>query len=299
MFHVCRGWPVSGVILCLGMGGGSTVSAQDAPTEPARAPDELRKQKDPDYTPPKPDRRRDRRLDRDRRRHRSPRRFDLRPQFQRDEFGYRFGVPAFDEFRGESVERAYRQGLADGRNSERFEIRAERGLASYQEAMLKGHAAFAKAKYGLAARQFLLAATLNQGDPASRLCAAHAHTALHDYGPAARLLHRAFELQPRLVYLPMDIRGAYGNGEDFVSHRDALRRVATQEQDNADAWFLLGYYHFYTNNMGGAARALERAAKLAPDDPLIAELGALAGMSAGVGGSAPLGQRSPENKNRK
>lgn len=211
---------------------------------------------------------------------RYPRRFDLRPQFYRQGEGYRFGVPAFDVVRDEEIERAYRQGLADGRDSERFEIQAQRGLAAYKGAMLAGHAAFDAGKYGLAARQFLLAATLNQGDPASRLCAAHAQIALKDYAPAARLLHRAFELQPRLVFLPMDLRGAYGVVEDFPKHRNALQKAAAREKQNGDLWFLLGYVYYYTDNMAGAARALGKAAELEPDDPLIAELASLAKMSA-------------------
>lgn len=217
---------------------------------------------------------------RERRRSRYPRRFDLRPQFSRDERGYRFGVPAFDEARDESIERAYRQGLLDGRDSERFEIQAQRGLNSYRQAMLKGHRAFEAGKYGLAARQFLLAATLNQGDPAARLCAAHTQIALNDYAPAARLLHRAFELQPKLVFLPMDIRGAYGVQGDFAKHRSKLQKSAKLDEENGDLWFLLGYVHYYTDHMGGAARALTKAAELEPNDRLIAELLSLAAMSA-------------------
>ncbi|MCH7592527.1 MAG: hypothetical protein IH989_07095 [Planctomycetes bacterium] len=219
-------------------------------------------------------------------RSRYPRRFDLRPQFYRQGEGYRFGVPAFDRVHDEEIERAYRQGLADGRGSERLEIQAQRGLAAYKGAMLAGHAAFEAGKYGLAARQFLLAATLNQGDPASRLCAAHAQIALKDYAPAARLLHRAFELQPRLVFLPMDIRSAYGVGADFPKHRNALKKAAAREKQNGDLWFLLGYMHYYTDNMTGAARVLAKAAELEPDDPLIAELASLAGMSAPAANSS-------------
>ena len=216
----------------------------------------------------------------EKRRSRYPRRFDLRAQFYRDEAGYRFGVPAFDEARDEGIERAYRQGLTDGRDSKRLEIQAQRGLASYRSAMIAGHAAFEAGKYGLAARQFLLAATLNQGDPASRLCAAHTQIALRDYAPAARLLHRAFELQPRLVFLPMDLRGAYGVVGDFARHRKALKQAAAEQEQDGDIWFLLGYVHYYSDNMAGAARALGKAAELEPDDPLIAELASLAGMSA-------------------
>lgn len=219
-----------------------------------------------------------------------PRVFDARPQFYQDDQGYRFGVPAFEEIRDERVERAYQHGLADGRDSERYEIQAQRGLNAYRGAMLNGHRAFDVGKYGLAARQFLLAATLNQGDPVSRLCAAHAQMALKDYGPAARLLHRAFELQPKLVFLPMDIRGAYGVEGDFAKHRGALQKAASREKVDVDLWFLLGYVHYYTDNMAGAARTLKKATDLDPGDPLIAELASLAGMSAPSARSPKRGQ---------
>lgn len=211
---------------------------------------------------------------------RYPRRFDTRRQFSRNQRGYRFGAPSFEQAHDESVERAYRQGILDGRDSERFDIQAQRGLSSYRHAMLKGHGAFDAGKYGLAARQFLLAATLNQGDPAARLCAAHAQIALKDYPPAARLLHRAFELQPKLVFLPMDIRGAYRVKGDFAKHRGMLQKAAAGAEDDVDLWFLLGYVHYYTDRMAAAASALKTAADLDPGDRLITELLSLAAMSA-------------------
>ena len=232
--------------------------------------------------------------DRDQRRNKYPRRFDLRPQFYQDDYGYRFGVPAFDENYDRRTERAYQQGLMDGRHYERLDVQAERGFAEYRRAMFQGNAAFTSGKYGLAARQYLLAAALNQGDPASRLCAAHCQIALHDYGPAARLLRRAFELQPKLLYLPMDIRGAYGNDSDFPSHRKALRQATVKAAEDGDLWFVLGYVHYFSGNMAQAAKSLQQASELQPDDRLTAELASLARLSAG-----PAGNRSPKNPTRK
>ncbi len=295
---LCRDFEpvVGGLALLIGLGFAGTASAQeqrpDDGIRPARQvrPDEasgseadrFHAPRDRDFAFPEPDRLRGRSRYRESGRNPErpyPRLLDLRPQFYRDGYGYRFGVPAFDGLYTERFERAYRQGLADGRDYERFEIQAERGLAAYQDAMFSGHAAFTDGAYGLAARQFLLAATLNQGDPASRLCAAHAQTALGDYRPAVRLLRRAFELQPKLVYLPLDIRGAYGENADFAKHRSALRKT-TASENNGDLWLLLGYYYYYTNHMSKAAAALSNAVKLQPEDPLAARLAALARMSA-------------------
>jgi Flp pilus assembly protein TadD len=146
--------------------------------------------------------------------------------------------------------------------------------------MARGKKAFEAGDYALAARQFLLAATLDQGDPASRLAAAHALVAVGTFEPAVRLLRRAFELQPRLVYLPLQIRGAYGNPDHFALHLTALREAARNDENNPGIWFLLGYFGYYSDHMAEAADALERAAKLRPTDGLIQQLFELASLSA-------------------
>ncbi len=211
---------------------------------------------------------------------RYPRQFDMRRQFYRDGYGYRFGIPSIDQVREEDLDRAYRQGVEDGRALERREVQAERGIGAYELAMSDGQAAFESRAYGLAARHLLLAATLNQGDPASRLAAAHAQTALGEYASAARLVRRAFELQPRLVYLPLDIRNTYADAAEFNAHIASLRGAASNENEDADLRFLLGYYYYYSDNMTGAASEFSRAAKLDPADALYPQLAELARMSA-------------------
>ena len=120
---------------------------------------------------------------------------------------------------------------------------------------------------------------MNQNDAVSRICAAHAEVALGQYGPAGKLLRRAFELQPKIAYLPMDIRTSYGKPGDFAKHELALRTAAQKDRDNAPVWFLLGYYSFYSDNPARAAEAFAHAAELSPRDPLFARLAEIAGMS--------------------
>lgn len=215
-----------------------------------------------------------------RRARRSQRRSDSRPQFYRDGEGYRYGVPVYDERFQAELERAYQRGLEDGRRLERYDVQNEGGPSTYRGAMARGKDAFEDGDYGLAARQFLLATTLNQGDPASRLAAAHALVAMGTYEPAVRLLRRAFELQPSLVYLPLQIRGAYGNPDHYALHLTALRKAAQSDPNNPGIWFLLGYFGYYSNDMAEAADALGRAAKLLPNDGLIQQLYGLASLSA-------------------
>ncbi len=210
-----------------------------------------------------------------------PRQYDERPQSYRGGHAYSYGgAPAFDEGFQAELERAYQRGVEDGRRLERYNMQTEESnLSTHRGAMARGKSAFENGDYALAARQFLLATTLNQSDPAARLAAAHALVALGSYEPAVRLLRRAFELQPNLAYLPLQIRGAYGNPDHFALHLTALHEAALKDENNPEIWLLLGYFGYYSNNMAVAADALERATKLLPNDGLIRQLFELSSMS--------------------
>ena len=166
----------------------------------------------------------------------------------------------------------------------------------YRRAMVDGHGAFALGEYGPAARHFLLAATLNQGDPAARLCAAHAQIALGNYDAAARLLRRALELQPRIAYLPIDVRKAYGKPGDFGKHVAALLEAVKGDADDAELHFLLGYYYFFSDDMAKAARSLGEAAKLAPRDSVIRLLADVAKLTAPTGQKTAPKPKSPRRE---
>ncbi|MFQ5494656.1 MAG: hypothetical protein ACE5EX_04680 [Phycisphaerae bacterium] len=228
---------------------------------------------------------------------RTPRRFDSRRQFSRDGSGTRYGAPAFDQAYQAELEQAYQRGLEDGRRLERYDVQAEASPSTYRGAMARGKGAFEDGNYPLAARQFLLAATLDQGDPASRLAASHALVALGSYEPAVRLLRRAFELQPRLAYLPLQIRGAYGNPEHFALHLTALREAAENDKNNPEIWFLLGYFGYYSDYMAEAADALGRAVKLRPTDELVQQLFELASLSVPRGSRGRAERKAQPRRN--
>lgn len=113
-----------------------------------------------------------------------------------------YGQGVFDE--------GYVGGFHDGRRFQQWQTKAELGLNSYLQAMRSGVELFKVGDYGPAVRQFILACKLNQGDVASRLHAVHAMVAVGQYAAAAPTLRRALQLQPKLVYLPLDIRKEYG-----------------------------------------------------------------------------------------
>ena len=183
-----------------------------------------------------------------------------------------FGTTIFDD--------GYVGGFHDGRRFQKWQTKAELGLNSYLKAMQQGNAAFRSGDYGSAARQFILAAKLNQGDPASRLHTVHALVALGHYADAVPALRRAVQLQPRLLFLPLDIRGEYGQPEDFAVHLGRLADAAETHPDDAGLWLLLGYYQFFSDAGPAAARSLSKAAELAPDDSVARRLYQAARLSA-------------------
>lgn len=171
---------------------------------------------------------------------------------------------AFDE--------GYIGGFHDGRRFQQWQTKAELGLRSYLQAMQSGIELFRSGDYGPATRQFILACKLNQGDAASRLHAVHAMVALGQYPAAAPTLRRALQLQPKLVYLPLDIRKEYGAASDFDAHLQQLAAAAREAGDDPGLWLLLGYFQFFSDRPAEALASLNRASELAPDDSAVSKL---------------------------
>ncbi len=171
---------------------------------------------------------------------------------------YGDGGGAFDE--------GYWEGRRDGRRYAEWERRYELGRRSYAEAMSDGVAAFRNAEYSQAVRHFIRAAKLNQGDPASRIHAAHAMVAIGRYQEALPALRRAFQLQPKIAYLALDIRRDYGPKADFDAHLKALADAAREAEDDPALWLLLGYYQFFSGRESQALASLTKADELAAGD---------------------------------
>jgi len=166
----------------------------------------------------------------------------------------------------ESFDRGYRDGRRDGRRYAEWERRNELGRRGYADAMSDGLLAFRNGDYSQAVRNFIRAAKINQGDPASRIHAAHAMVAIERYHEALPALRRAFQLQPKIAYLALDIRRDYGVKTDFDAHLKNLRQSAGRAEDDPALWLLLGYYEFYSGREAKAVRSLAKSDALAPGD---------------------------------
>lgn len=170
----------------------------------------------------------------------------------------------------------YRFGFMQGYDKGQFDRtsneRAESVAAHASLNVSSGLQFFRKGEYRKAADAYQLAAELDQGDPAARLCAGHALFALGRYREAARFIRRAFELQPRVAYLAYDIRGDYENRADFDEHLQALRKALDLAPRDPDRLFMLGYVLYYSNQRANAYAAFAQLLQVDKNDKLAASL---------------------------
>lgn len=173
----------------------------------------------------------------------------------------------------------YRFGFYDGslrHDRTKFRARAhartESILSSANIQLHRGLEAFRAGEYRAAAKQFKLAAELNQGDPASRLYATHALFAIGRYTEAVKYLRRALSLEPRIALLTFDIRDDYGEPSDFERHLSSLRRALRIAPANMDRLALLGYVLNYTDRPDEAYEVLAKARQIDHRDRLVQQL---------------------------
>jgi hypothetical protein len=197
---------------------------------------------------------------------------------------------------GEGFDEGYWEGRRDGRRYAEWERRNELGRRSYTDAMSDGLLAFRNGDYSAAALNFIRAAKVNQGDPASRIHAAHAMVALGRYAEALPALRRAFQLQPKLAYLGLDIRRDYGPRADFDTHLNAVANAAREAAEDPALWLLLGYYQFYSGHAGDALVSLTKSDELAPGDFMTEALLDAARSVAPVAPAAPAEKAPPAAK---
>ncbi len=150
--------------------------------------------------------------------------------------------------------------------------RTERLLVAAGTHMSRGLELFRASRFREAADAFRLASDTNQGDPAARLYAAHAHFAIGRYRDAVRYLRRALELQPKVAMLRYDIRDDYGDQAQFNAQLAALDNALSLAPQDLDRALLMGYVRLYTNDPDGAYQALSQALQLEPGDALAARL---------------------------
>jgi tetratricopeptide (TPR) repeat protein len=151
-------------------------------------------------------------------------------------------------------------------------LREQLTLLSYRDLFDRGLDMFRAGSYGHAARAFIAAADKNHEDAASRIHAAQCLMAVGMYEDAVAHVRRAFELQPLLMQLPMNLASDYRNKEDYADHIATLKAHVEAHPKDDQAAILLAYELFFSERPQDAAEAMKRIKPLAPRDPLAAKL---------------------------
>lgn len=176
----------------------------------------------------------------------------------------------------DALEDAYWAGRYDERydrerrfNRRDMQRRQARVLASHDKALHLGLEHLKAGDYAQAVVTLEMAAQLNHGDPACRIHLAQARLAQRHYDEAAQALRRALQLQPKLVYVTLNLASYYPEPREFDEHVQRLATHLRDQRGGGDTWFLLGYMEFQRNNLPAAYDAFRQAARTLPKDSLV------------------------------
>lgn len=194
---------------------------------------------------------------------RAPRAAELRRSLQRQSPGH-WGFPFFDR---RDLDDAYSAGRRHERREQAYiwnegdmARRADKTLEHHERALRAGVALLREGRYPRAVVALTLATELNHADPASRIHLAQALLAQGHYDDAGRALHRALQLQDRLIYMNLNLAEYYPKPADFDEHVAALAR-SVAERPTGDACFLLGFMEFQRDHFDAAHAAFVAAQK--------------------------------------
>lgn len=166
-----------------------------------------------------------------------------------------------------------------GRYDERYERRRwmsetdtqrrrERLLSRHEQALADGLDLLAAGDAARAVVQFTLAAQLDQGDPACRIHLSQARLALGHYSEAAAALRRALQLQPKLLYVPLELDRYYVVPGTLDRLTDALAEHARTARVGPEVLFLHAFLEYQRGEFGAAHAALRNVSQALPKDDL-------------------------------
>lgn len=150
-------------------------------------------------------------------------------------------------------------------NQEDMTRRAHKNLSNHDRALQAGVRLLEQGEYAEAIVTLTLACKLDNGDPACRIHLAQARMAQGHYAEAGQVIRRALQLQPKLIYITLDLESHYPKASTFDAHVDALAQ-ASQKSGNADVHLLLGFMEFQRGEFDASHAALSTASRLRPRD---------------------------------
>ncbi len=143
-----------------------------------------------------------------------------------------YGVPPWSGDR-RAIVNAYRTARDEQRrdearyfNEQDMNRRKERLLSTHAEALAAGLERLRSGDHAQAVVALTLAAELDQGDPACRMHLAQARLALRQYDEAGRVLRRALQLQPKLVYADLHLERYFDTPVGELAKRYRIAPVA-------------------------------------------------------------------------
>lgn len=96
------------------------------------------------------------------------------------------------------------------------------------------------------------------------------HFALGEYGDSASAAHTALHLGEQWDW--KELSHFYSDTQDYSAQLKKLEQYARENPSSAQAHFLLGYHYLMRGDSKAARNQLALAAKLDPEDELVAEL---------------------------
>ena len=150
-------------------------------------------------------------------------------------------------------------------NQEDMTRRAHKNLTNHERALQAGVRLLEHGQYAEAIVALTLAGKLDNGDPACRIHLAQARMAQGHYAEAGQAIRRALQLQPKLVYLTLNLDSHYPKESTFDEHIDALAEASSKSR-SADVYFLLGFMEFQRGDFDASHAAFDMANRLRPSD---------------------------------
>lgn len=191
----------------------------------------------------------------------NPSRYGYDSEYDRFDHGYTSDA-------GDVYRYGFLRGYDRGRSDKVATERTERVLNNARKHYERGLKLFQQGMYHQAARALRLAADTDQGDPVSRIYAAHAHFAIGRYNDAVGYLRRAFDLQPKIAMLTYDLREDYKDSKEFDKQLEELERAIKFSPRRIERLVLYGYILSYSGMREKAYEPLYKAVSLDRDDPL-------------------------------
>lgn len=178
-----------------------------------------------------------------------------------------------------AIMQAYEAGrLAERYDNERARAqqdaaeRTERAATAHGRALEAGLEKLKAGEYTRAVTALTMAAKLNQGDPACRIHLAQARLALGHYDLAARVLRRALQLQPKLIFVDLKFESYYPDDVSLQQLSESLRKWMGEHEATPEIHFLAGFVDFQRGEFALAHASLEKATKGLKRDDLTRDL---------------------------